>query len=92
MDRRIVCAALRNAAGTLVIGPRHFDRIMHTQIRYLEDAGIVGSWANATQGFIDQQGCFLDRKQAYEVAKAAGQIIEGRDVTKNGVLYSEMLY
>lgn len=46
------------------------------------------------QGFLTSTGRFVDREEAYEIAKAAGQL-EGRVKTGNqhdGVLYSEDLW
>jgi hypothetical protein len=42
------------------------------------------------QGFIDQFGDFLTRREAWEIAKDRGQIL--RDVSTPGTLYSENLY
>lgn len=46
------------------------------------------------QGFIDQWGIFLNRQEAWKVAKAAGQILYrcGGDDSDGGTLYSENLY
>jgi hypothetical protein len=46
------------------------------------------------QGFIDNKGNFLSRKEAYIVAKNAGQVIRrcGGDDTDGGILHSENLY
>ena len=35
------------------------------------------AWRTAEQGFIDQKGIFMDRAEAFVVAKAAGQIVKG---------------
>lgn len=82
-QRRVVCAANRNdATGDLAIGPRHFDATMRAGI----DACVAGApypnqaraeWRKASQGFIDQWGTFMDRCEAFAVAKAAGQILYG---------------
>lgn len=45
----------------------------------------------AEQGFIDQFGEFMTRKEAWTVAEAAGQIKYPKDYCK-GTLYSEDLY
>lgn len=73
MDKKsqyIVCAALRNAAGNIICGPRHFDLIMHGQIRNSLDRD---TWKTAQQGFIDQFGIFLSREEAYDLAMDNGQ-------------------
>lgn len=90
--RRVVCAACRS--GELIIaGARHFDSVMHRQIAAIapEKKPKPSQWE---QGFIDQFGVFMDRKEAMQVAKAAGQPIDiergcgGSETT----LYSEGLY
>lgn len=83
--RRIVCAANRNKE-TLLIGVRHWDAHMHKQLKLL--ATKPRKWE---QGFIDQQGVFLTREEAWVVATAAGQIIR-RVGGDEGCLYSENLY
>lgn len=47
LERRIVCAALRNAEGQLVLGPRHYDHTMRMQI--INDT----DWNGCEQGFIN---------------------------------------
>jgi hypothetical protein len=86
--RRIVCAANRYL-GKVVLGARHFDERMVEQIR---DLGLKGR--ECEQGFIDQYGVFMTRKQAWPVALVAGQIIRrvGGDDADGGTLYSENLY
>jgi hypothetical protein len=46
------------------------------------------------QGFVDNKGNFLSRKEAFVVAKNAGQLIRrcGGDDAQGGILYSENLY
>lgn len=85
MNRRIVCAAIRDQQGQIVCGPRHFDPTMHATIKNLMNFSTP--WE---QGFIDQFGTFLTREQAWIVASNEGQII--RQVSSPGTLYSENLY
>lgn len=91
MDRRIVCAANRNAAtGMIILGARHFDSIMQQQMaaRPTEEQD---DWRKSEHGFIDQNGKFLTRDEAWLVASHAEQILRrvgGDDHT----LYSENLY
>ena len=87
MDRRIVCAAIRNKTGGIICAPRHFDPVMHAQIV----AGEIHAWYGVEQGFVDQNGEFLTRAEAFTVAKAAGQIIH-RCGGDDGCLFSENLY
>ena len=88
-DARIVCAAIRNADGDIICGPRHFDGTMHRQIT-LSGA----DWTRAEQGFVDQRGNFFNRMQAFVIAFDAGQIRRsvGGDTANGGTLYSENLY
>lgn len=71
-QRRVVCAACRHrSTQRIVCGPRHFDPIMRTSMGPERWGGL------ADQGFIDQWGTFMDRAEAFQVAKAAGQILYG---------------
>ena len=74
----------------MVVGPRHYDQVMHEQLKLIDRDS---SWKNGNtiQGFIDQYGVFMDRKEAWIVATNAGQIIKrvGGDGEE---LYSENLY
>jgi hypothetical protein len=85
---RVVCAALRDGQGRIIAGPRHFDQVMHEQIKA---RAYPGTWKRAEQGFLDQFGAFLSREEAWQVAFDAGQIL--RRVGGDGErLYSENLY
>jgi len=91
--RRIVCAALRAADGTLLIGIRHYSADMHAQIKARPDGYKFYHRNGLDQGFVDQYGAYMDRSEAYQVALAAGQIIdfEACDVTRQR-LHSEGVY
>lgn len=83
----VVCAA--NKVGDLVLcGARHWDSIMCKQADAL---GIKGG--REEQGFINQFGEFLTRKEAMQIVKENGQRF---DIERNGgsdsELYSEGLY
>ena len=80
--RRVVCAAIKDGYGTIVCGPRHWDKIMHQSA--------AGKWA-WEQGFVDQHGEWLTREEAWVIAEAAGQIIR-RVGGDGGRLFSENLY
>lgn len=85
-QRRVVCAALATG-GFIVLGPRHFDQTMQGQL----------SQANVPvlpceQGFIDQWGKFMNRKEAFEVATAAGQILQKTGNPDSKELFSEDIY
>jgi len=74
--------------GYIVTGTRHSCPIMEMQIMMIKDE--LFEWCGLdkmVQGFTDQFGNFLTRKEAYPIAKAAGQII--REDTCPGTLYSE---
>ena len=82
----IVCAALKFNDGTIVTGPRHYDKTMHATIRDMkkEPEGV------AQQGFIDQWGNFYGRVQALQIARDNKQCYRNPDAV--GELFSEDLY
>lgn len=87
VQRRIAQAAY-NYNGYIVTGTRHSCPIMEMQIMMMEE--VLEEWCHGDrmiQGFTDQYGNFLTRKEAYPIAKAAGQII--REDVCPGTLYSE---
>lgn len=75
----------------MLVGPRHFDKVMHDQYSRFFTRGTALGEEESVQGFLDQHGKFLTREEAYEVAKAAGQIIR-RCGGDDGKLFSENLY
>lgn len=94
-QRRVVCAALRSSDGDVLLGVRHYSRDMHSQIQARKDGAKFRGCLDDNQGFVDQNGIFMSREEAYQVALAANQIAyplacgEGLDGKK---LYSEGLY
>lgn len=89
LQRRVVCAALRESSGEIICSPRHFDPMMRNQIK-LNLIPLV-NWKIAEQGFVDKFGNFMTREEAMTVAVAAGQIV--RSIPGNsGQLFSENLY
>jgi hypothetical protein len=94
-QRRIVCAAIRAADGSVLLGIRHYSADMHAQISARRDGAKFTHRRDPDQGFVDQYGRYLTREEAYPIALANGQIIrqeacgEGLDGPK---LYSEGLY
>lgn len=92
--RRVVCAAIRAADGELLLGVRHYDRLMRAVIAGGHFVKFMHRH-DPDQGFVDQFGVYMTREEAFQVALAAGQIIhpeacgEGLDGPK---LYSEGLY
>lgn len=86
LGRRVVCAAICNSEGVVVLGARHHDKLMNQAL-----SNTPGDWRFAEQGFIDQYGVFMTREEAFKVAKAQNQIVRkvGGDETR---LFSENLY
>jgi hypothetical protein len=93
--RRVVCAAIRAADGTLLLGVRHYSPDMHAQIDARRDGEKFKHRHDEDQGFVDQWGQYMTREEAFLVAERNGQIYdrrscgEGLDGPK---LYSEGLY
>lgn len=87
--QRVVSMAACIVDGYLLVGNRHFCPLMRMT---MDNLGIsqypthhlhhVGD----DQGFVDQWGVYMSREEAWEVAKAAGQI---KKVFTEGVLFSE---
>lgn len=97
MELRIVCAACMSQDGDIVLGVRHHDGIMNDAIAtFNSEEAQWSKWQTEfnIQGFIDQQGNFHNRQEAWEIAESAGQIIRrvGGDDANGGTLYSENLY
>lgn len=94
-QRRIVCAAIRAADGSVLLGIRHYSPDMHAQIDARRDGEKFKHRHDEDQGFVDQHGVYLSREEAFVVAAIAVQIVrpkacgEGLDGPK---LYSEGLY
>lgn len=101
-QRRVVCAAIRNCKGEIICGARHYDHIMHSQIRiskhkrYWKCVWKIGKfilkrYPHIEQGFIDQWDIFMTREEAFDVATITGQRIRrcGGDSRQ---LFSENLY
>lgn len=94
-QRRVVCAAIRAADGSVLLGIRHYSQDMHDQMRKRCDGQLFHHRHDPDQGFVDQHCVYMTREEAYQVAEAAGQIKypescgEGLDGYK---LYSEGLY
>lgn len=85
----VVCAACRKD-DVIVAGARHYDKVMRSQLKAMNEPTPV-EWE---EGFIDQFGDFLTREEAMEIAQAAGQKVDverGCGGQQN-TLYSEGLY
>lgn len=87
----VVCAANRLKDGTIICGARHWDGIMCCLSDKLKSDDI--DCGNVEQGFINQWGIFLTRKEAMKVVKKSGQPFnQERNGGSDGELYSEGLY
>lgn len=89
-QRLVVCAANQYGEHFMFIGVRHFCPLMRKNMEG-KDIPWMREKFGETQGFIDQHGIFMTRKEAWTVAEAAGQIRFrcGGDGEK---LFSENLY
>jgi hypothetical protein len=90
--QRIVAAAVKLKTGRVIMCVRHMDQVFHkalgVKLGTLEHkAATVGS----IQGFVDTQGNFLTRREAWDVAHGAGQIIHDPN-WQPGILHSEHIY
>jgi len=95
--RRVVCAAIRAADGSLLLGIRHYSRDMHEQIAMRRDGYKFLYRLDEDQGFVDQHCEWMSREEAYRVALNAGQLDVSRyERVGHGLngprLYSEGLY
>lgn len=74
--RRVIVAAACKYGDVIITGARHYDRVMHGQLKaFPEDHEVrMMNRGEVIQGFIDNQGTFLNREEALVVAKAANQI------------------
>ena len=91
IGHRIVAAA--NRYGTVVIvGVRHHDMIMNDTIRRFKTLGIVLDGEKSEQGFVDNNGAFLSREEAWEVALVAGQILRRVGGDDRGRLFSDNMW
>ena len=90
-DRRVIAAACKYGE-VIFVGVRHYDAIMVAQIRALseDDEVRMMNRSEVVQGFIDNKGNFLTRKEAMKLVVESGQPF---DKQRNGgntdELYSE---
>lgn len=92
VPQHVVCAANREIdTGLILCGARHWDNVMRVQYKaiYPSNRAKGSDW---DQGFIDQFGTFLTRKEALDIAKQNGQSINMDRNGAEGELYSEGLY
>lgn len=91
--QRIVVASAVVWGDNIVVGNRHHSKSMNDLIR-LNPSLKTCKLGEPTriQGFIDQRGVFMDRKEALAVAMAAGQLYGMKKTTPTDRLYSEDIY
>lgn len=95
LQRRVVCAANKydcryGGVDMVFIGVRHFCPVMRQNMEPHKD---FIKRESEVQGFIDQFGVFMDRKEALQVARDAGQLNVVRIKTwPSDELFSEDLY
>lgn len=91
-QERIICAACKHNS-VMVLGPRHWDAMMHKQARTFF-GGESYAKLEWEQGFMGLHQNFISRQEAWKIAEASGQILYrcGGDTTNGGTLYSENLY
>ena len=91
IERYVVCAAVRYG-NTVIASARHFDPLMTDIVGTLKEKGVIGTIPDS-QGFIDQFGCFMNRKEALAIATYQNQINVRRPKTFPAhELFSEDLY
>ena len=90
--RVIVCSAIRSEKGSVVCGPRHYDRTMLNQMNLQVNPEDFWHKSGDDQGFVDQFGGYLTREEALVVARAAGQLEGRKKHNPKNQLCSEDLY
>lgn len=92
--RVVVCAAIKYD-DIIITGARHYDPIMCQQLDLIpkEKRQSIRKKGKPfyMQGFIDQWGNFMDRKEAATVALNSGQALRNPDLNPD-MLFSEDLY
>lgn len=101
---RIVCAAIQNENGDVIVGARHYDAHMRKQLdiinklnnaeRMFSCHDSINHWKTGkrkVQGFVDQHNNFYTREESWVIALDRDQIIRIIPGCE-GILYSENLY
>lgn len=87
----VVCAACRY--GLLILcSARHWDKVMNDQYLLAKATGAYPHTSRFDQGFINQFGEFLTRKEALKIVQENGQPYSPKRNGSNLELYSEGLY
>lgn len=89
--RQIVVAAACKHGATVLVGPRHWDRVIRAQYDRL-GAQYRAPIGYFEQGFLDQFGDFLTREDALRIAKESGQALDMDRNNSDTQLFSEGLY
>jgi len=90
VNRKVIAAACKQG-DIVIVGARHFDKWMHTQLEFAGTS--VFNPSKWTQGFIDNRGNFLTREEAMILVKESGQEFDiERNGGQNTKLYSEGIY
>ena len=84
----IYCCSSKQSTYITILGARHYDSWMISQIM---DLKLRQNITELQQGFIDQFGNFLSRKEALQIAIRQHQIIRPAACTDTE-LFSEALY
>lgn len=93
MKEKILCASV-NYNGTIICGHRHGDcyDVLKNLLGLTTSEELPG---REHQGFLTSDNRFVDRKEAWIIAKENNQIKFGLDASENGeesILISENLY
>lgn len=90
MEERIIIGVAINKAGTIysLLRPnRH-----HNVIKYMVDLGVSPKGEDAIQGFIDNNGLFLEREEAKKLALTNNQFRKESTTPDSPWLFSEDLW
>ena len=91
--RLIVCAAIK-FNGTIITGIRHYDKIMRMALTkdVLKEHKLCRLRGEVIQGFVDNFGSFVDRKEALKIVKENNQKLTPDYDGTDSKLYSEDIY
>jgi len=86
----VVCAANRHKDGLMLVGARHWDRVMVAQFKLINTFNVKPT--DFEQGFINQFGEFLTREEALVIVMENGQPFNAERNGSKTELFSEGLY
>ena len=78
--------------GTLLVGARHWDTLMRSQLRLITQERKLTKPNEWEQGFINQFGEFRNREEALKIVLESGQPFDKERNRCTMRLYSEGLY